>query len=84
LGSAVERVFSTVRLRTVALIFVSLTGLFWALPLLGLILGLIGVINAPLEAHTLWSADTPPQLFQAIVAGIAVWKMTAVEGDYEK
>jgi hypothetical protein len=80
--SVVERVFSTVRLRTVAWIFIGLISLFWALPLIGLLLGLVGVINAPLETHTLWSADTPPQLFQALVAGIAAWKMTAVDGDF--
>jgi hypothetical protein len=80
--SAVERVFSTVRLRTVAWIFIGFTGLFWAIPLLGLLLGLVGVINAPPETHTLWSADTPPQVFQALVAGIAAWKMTAVDGDF--
>ncbi len=78
--SAVERVFSTVRLRTVAGIFFGFIGLIWAFPLLGLLLGLVGLIDAPLQSHTLWSEDTRTQLVQSLVAGIAAWKMTAANG----
>jgi hypothetical protein len=80
--SAVERVFSTVRLRTVAWIFIVTLILFWAPPVIGLLLGFVGILNFPLESHTLLSAETPPQLLQTLVAGVAVWKMTAADGDF--
>ncbi|MCH7651147.1 MAG: hypothetical protein IIA63_08310 [Nitrospinae bacterium] len=80
--SVVERVFPTVRPRTVAWVFIGLMSFFWGLPLLGLLMGLVGLIDAPLQSHVLWSADTPPQAVQALAAVIAAWKMTAAEGDF--
>ena len=80
--SAVERVFQTVRPRTVAGIFFGIINFIWAFPLFGLLLAFVGLIDAPLQSNILWSADTPPQLVQVLVAGIAAWKMTGVDGDF--
>lgn len=80
--SAVERLFPTVRPRTVAWVFIGLMSFLWGLPLLGLLMGLVGLIDAPLQSHSLWSADTPPQVIQALVAVIAAWKMTVAGGDF--
>jgi len=80
--SAVERLFPTVRPRSVAWVFIGFTSLIWVFPLLGLLMGLVGFIDAPLQSHSLWSADTPPMAVQALVSVIAALKLTAVDGDF--
>ncbi|MFP6757831.1 MAG: hypothetical protein VCC99_06375, partial [Alphaproteobacteria bacterium] len=74
--SAVERLFPTVRPRIVAWVFIGFLSFVWGPPLLGLIMGLVGLIDAPLQSHVLWSADKLPQAVQSLVAAIAAWKMT--------
>ena len=74
--SVVERVFPTVRPRTVAWVFIGLMSFFWGLPLLGLLMGLVGLINVAGMSHSLLTADTPPQAVQSLVSVIVVWKMT--------
>lgn len=78
--SAVERLFPTVRPRTVAWVFIGLWSFFWGLPLFGLLMGLVGLIEAPLQSHSLWSTDTPPLAVQALASMIAAWKMTRADG----
>lgn len=80
--SVVDRVFRTVRPRTVVGIFFGIIGFFWAFPLLGLLLGLVGFIDAPLQSHGLWSANTPPLFLETIVAGITAWKLTGDDGEF--
>ena len=80
--SAIERLFPTVRPRTVAWVYISLMSFLWGLPLLGLLMGLFGLIDAPLQSHILWSADTPPQAVQGLVSVIAAWKLTEAGGDF--
>ena len=75
---AVQRMFSTVRPRTVTWVFIGLMSFIWGLPLLGLSLGVVGLIDAPLQSHVLWSADTPPQVIQALAAVVAAWKLRAI------
>ncbi|MDB4173143.1 hypothetical protein N9748_00830 [bacterium] len=80
--SVVERMFSTVRPRIVVWMFYGVMGLIWIPPLFGLLLSLVGFVDIPLQSHTLWSANTPPQAVQSLVAVIIAWKMTEVGGDF--
>ena len=80
---AVQRLFSTVRLRTVAWVFIGLMCLLWVPALLGLLMIVSGGIDIPLQSHELWSADGPPQVIQALAAGVAAWKLTAMTATLE-
>jgi hypothetical protein len=74
---AVARWLPTVRLRTVALVFIGFMSFVWGLPLLGLLMGLVGILDVPLQSHVLLSADKQPQAVQALIAVIAAWKLTS-------
>ena len=78
--SAIKRLFPSVRPRTVVWALIGITVVLWLPPLLGLLMGLIGVTDMPLESHVLWSADRPPQAVQALVAVIVAWKWTNEDG----
>ena len=64
--STVERVFPTVRPRTVAWVFIGFTSFIWGFIILGLLTGFGELLD-----------ETPPQAVQALVSVIAAWKMTA-------
>ena len=77
--SAIDGLFPAVQPRIVVWLFIGLAIFAWGIPLVGLFVDLVGAVNAPLESHFLWSADTPPQLLQSIVAIIAAWILTKPE-----
>jgi hypothetical protein len=77
--AAVARLFPSVRARPVAWVFIALLCLIWVPPLIGLLLGLVGTIDAPIQSHLLWSASTPPMIIQSLAAAITVWKLTAAD-----
>lgn len=79
---AIDRLFPTVRPRSIAWVFIGLLGVIWGLPLLGLLASVIGLIDASLQNHILWSADTLPQAVQTLTAVIAFWKFTAAGGEW--
>ena len=80
----VDRFIPTVRLRTVVWVFIGLQALVWSPALVGLLLAVWGVMDAPLHSHSLGSGRDVPALVQSFVAAIGVFKMTAPGGTFER
>jgi hypothetical protein len=80
---AIDRLFPTVRPRTIAWVFIVPIGIIWGLPLLGLLASVTGLIDLSLQNHIFWSADTLSQAVQTLTAVIAFWKFTAAGGEWE-
>lgn len=80
---AKDYLFPAVRSRKMAWVFIGLLGVLWGLPLLGLLLSFIGIIDASPHNHILWSVDKIPLAIQTITGIIVFWKVTAKGGEWE-
>lgn len=73
---AVECLFSDIRLRVVAWVFVGVIGTIYIPLFLGLILGVVGVMGLDHTSHFLWTSGKWPETLQLLTAASAAWYLT--------
>lgn len=74
--SAVERFLPSIKVKMICYAFFGIICLLWLPLIIGFILALLNLIDAPVQASVLWSKDTMPELLHTITAIIFAWKLT--------
>lgn len=85
--AVVGGIFSSLKPRTVAWVFISFMGLIWGIVILGMVFGLVLGVSSSEVLLDLGeiidaNADLLPMAVQAIAAGITAWKLTLSEGKF--